>query len=254
MKIREIIDDIERYAPLELQEEWDNTGIQVGDLEQEVKGVLICTDVTEDIVDEAIERGYNLVISHHPLLFKPLRKIAGRDYIERIVATAIKHDITIYAAHTNMDSALGGVNHKMAEKLRLTDVTPLEGGMGVVGNLDKPESARRFLERLKTTFEVDTLRYSGDIDDVTVTRVAMCGGAGSFLRKEAITEGAQVFITGDCRYHEFMGLEHEVILADIGHWESEHFTKEIFLAIIKEKNPNFAVDFARNERNQVNYL
>lgn len=254
MKISEIIDALEFYAPLDLQEEWDNSGIQVGNPDDEVKGVLLCTDVTEDILDEAIERGANLVISHHPLLFTPLKKIAGRNYIERIVATAIKRDITIYAAHTNMDSAVGGVNHKMAEKLRLTDVKPLEGGMGVVGNLDRPESARRFLERLKATFEVDTVRYSGVVDDVTVTRVAMCGGSGSFLKNEAIAEGAQVFITGDCKYHEFMGDEDRIILADIGHWESEHFTKEIFLAIIKEKNPTFAVDFARNERNQVNYL
>ncbi|MBR1935918.1 MAG: Nif3-like dinuclear metal center hexameric protein [Muribaculaceae bacterium] len=253
MKIREIIDAIEAYAPLDLQEEWDNSGIQLGCADDDVKGVLLCTDVRDEILDEAIERGANLIVSHHPLIFHPLKKIAGRNYIERIVARAIKHDITIYAAHTNMDAALGGVNHKMASKLSLVDVEPLDT-LGVVGNLPEPEPAIDFLRRVKDTFEVETMRYSGVIDGITVSRVAMCGGSGSFLKRKAIEAGAQVFITGDCKYHEFMGDERRIILADIGHWESEHFTKEIFLDIINKKNPTFAVDFARNEHNQLNYL
>ncbi|MBQ2074520.1 MAG: Nif3-like dinuclear metal center hexameric protein, partial [Muribaculaceae bacterium] len=125
MKVKEITNAIEEYAPLYLQESWDNSGMQVGDPESEVTGVLLCTDVREEIIDEAIERGANVVISHHPLLFRGLKKIVGRSYQERIVARAIKHDITIYAAHTNMDSALCGVNFKMAEKLGLRNVRVL---------------------------------------------------------------------------------------------------------------------------------
>lgn len=252
--IQQVIDEIERYAPLQLQEEWDNSGIQVGDTARKVTGVLLCTDVRMEILDEAIERNFNLIISHHPLIFHPLKKIAGQDYIQQIVAKAIKNDIAIYAAHTNMDAAAGGVNYKIAEKLDLVDITPFESGIGVVGNLSKPMPAMQFLNKVKQAFEVKSLRYSGAIDNVVVERVATCGGAGSFLKEEAISLGAQVFVTADCKYHEFMGNEDKIIIADIGHWESEHYTKEIFLAVIQEKNPNFAVDFARNEHNQVNYL
>lgn len=253
MKIREITDAIEAYAPLDLQEEWDNSGLQVGSLDDDVKGVLLCTDVVEPILDEAIERGANLIISHHPLIFHGLKKIDGSTYISRIVARAIKHDITIYCAHTNMDSAVGGVNYKMASKLGLTDVEFLPCGMGVIGNLAEEVEALDFLKQVKAVFEVEKLRYSGRVDR-KVKRIAMCGGAGSSMKADAIAQGADVFITGDCKYHEFMGDENRIILADIGHWESEHYTKEIFLSIISKKNPTFAVDFARNERNQLNYL
>ena len=126
MKVKEITDAIEAVAPLYLQESWDNSGMQVGDLDSEVTGVLLCTDVREEIVDEAIERGANMIISHHPLLFRGLKKIVGRSYQERIVAKAIKNDITIYCAHTNMDCAVGGVNFKMAEKLGMTGVRVLD--------------------------------------------------------------------------------------------------------------------------------
>ena len=130
MRVKDITTAIEEYAPLWLQESWDNSGMQVGDLNSEVTGVVLCTDVREEILDEAIERGANLIISHHPLLFRGLKKIVGRTYQERIVTRAIKHDITIYCAHTNMDSAQGGVNFKMAEKLGMTDVKVLSPQQG----------------------------------------------------------------------------------------------------------------------------
>ncbi len=261
MKVLDIAAAIEQMAPLSYQEDFDNAGIQVGNPEAEVAGVLLCTDVTEDVVREAIAKGRNLVISHHPLIFHPLKKIAGRDHVERIVALAIKNDVNIYSAHTNMDSAPGGVNHLIAAKMGLLNVefmTPEcheegQSGIGVVGDLQQPVTARDFLLEVKQTFGVHSVRYSGDISRA-VQRVAVCGGAGSFLVKRALELGADIFVTADMKYHEFMGNEARIILADIGHYESEHFTKEIFLDIITKKNPTFAVGFAETEKNQLNYL
>ena len=266
MKIKEITDAIEQYAPLRLQEEWDNAGIQVGDPETDVTGVLLCTDATEAVVAEAIDRGYNLVISHHPLIFRGLKKIMGRTPVERAVVMAIKNDITIYSAHTNMDSAWQGVSFRMAEKIGMTEVQFLDNnpvqpygdqasetaGCGVIGNI-QPALAREVLKRVKDAFEVGAVRYSGDGDRM-VSRVALCGGAGGFLLDKAVEQGAQLYVTADMRYHDFLDNAQRIVVADIGHYESEHFTKEIFLEIIQKKSPTFAVAFAKNETNQVNYL
>ena len=266
MQIKEITDAIEQYAPLRLQEEWDNAGIQVGDPEAEVQGVLLCTDATEAVVAEAIERGFNLVIAHHPLIFRGLKKIMGRTPVERAVAMAIKHDITIYSAHTNMDSAWQGVSFRMADKIGMKNVQFLDvndvppygdsnattAGCGVIGDID-PAPAREVLQRVKAAFEVGAVRYSG-AGDTIVGRVALCGGAGGFLLDKAVAMGAQLYVTADMRYHDFLDNSQRIVVADIGHYESEHFTKEIFLEIIQKKNPTFAVAFAKNETNQVNYL
>ena len=266
MKIKEIADAIEQYAPLRLQEEWDNAGIQVGDPEAEISGILLCTDATEAVVAEAIARGYNLVISHHPLIFRGLKKIMGRTPVERAVAMAIKHDITIYSAHTNMDSARHGVSFRMADKIGMTNVEFLDdnrvepygdtecpiAGCGVIGDIE-PQPAREVLKRVKEAFEVGAVRYSGDGDRL-VSRVALCGGAGGFLLDKAVEAGAQLYVTADMRYHDFLDNSQRIVVADIGHYESEHFTKEIFLEIIQKKSPTFAVAFAKNETNQVNYL
>lgn len=266
MKIREITDAIERYAPLRLQEDWDNAGIQVGNADDDITGVLLCTDPTETVIAEAIDRGFNLVISHHPLIFHGLKKIMGRTPVERAVAMAIKHDITVYSAHTNMDSAWQGVSFRMAEKIGMTDVEFLDGspvdpygahdsataGCGVIGNIEEAP-ARVILEKVKEAFEVRAVRYSGDADRM-VSRVALCGGAGGFLLGKAASLGAQLYVTADMRYHDFLDWHQRIVVADIGHYESEHYTKEIFLEIIRKKNPTFAVAFAKNEINQVNYL
>ena len=266
MRIKEIAEAIEQYAPLRLQEEWDNAGIQVGDPEAEVQGVLLCTDATEAVVAEAIERGFNLVIAHHPLIFRGLKKIMGRTPVERAVAMAIKHDITIYSAHTNMDSAWQGVSFRMADKIGMKNVQFLDvndvppygdsnattAGCGVIGDIE-PAPAREVLQRVKAAFEVGAVRYSG-AGDTIVGRVALCGGAGGFLLDKAVAMGAQLYVTADMRYHDFLDNSQRIVVADIGHYESEHFTKEIFLEIIQKKNPTFAVAFAKNETNQVNYL
>ena len=266
MRIREITDAIEQYAPLRLQEEWDNAGIQVGDPEADISGILLCTDATEAVVAEAVDRGFNLVIAHHPLIFRGLKKIMGRTPVERTVAMAIKHDVTIYSAHTNMDSAWQGVSFRMADKIGMTEVNFLDdnrvepygeqdstsAGCGVIGNI-KPMPAREVLKRVKEAFEVGAIRFAGDADRM-VDRVALCGGAGSFLLNKAVQQGAQLYVTADMRYHDFLDNAQRIVIADIGHYESEHFTKEIFLEIIQKKNPTFAVAFAEHETNQVNYL
>ena len=266
MKIREITDAIEQYAPLRLQEEWDNAGIQVGNPDADITGVLLCTDATEAVVAEAIDRGFNLVISHHPLIFHGLKKIMGRTPVERTVAMAIKHDITIYSAHTNMDSAWQGVSFRMADKIGMTGIRFLDdnhvdpygeqestsAGCGVIGDIE-PMTAREVLKRVKAAVEVGAVRYSGDGNTI-VTRMALCGGAGAFLLDKAVEQGAQLYVTADMRYHDFLDWHQRIVVADIGHYESEHFTKEIFLEIIQKKNPTFAVAFAKNETNQVNYL
>ena len=266
MLVREITDAIEQFAPLRLQEEWDNAGIQVGDPNAEITGILLCTDATEAVVAEAIELGSNLVISHHPLIFRGLKKIMGRTPVERAVAMAIKHDITIYSAHTNMDSAWHGVSFRMADKIGMSNVEFLDdnrvdsygdaecniAGCGVIGDIE-PKPAREVLKQVKQAFEVGAVRYSGDGDRV-VSRVALCGGAGGFLLDKAVEAGAQLYVTADMRYHDFLDNSQRIVVADIGHYESEHFTKEIFLEIIRKKSPTFAVAFAKNEINQVNYL
>lgn len=263
MKVRDIATLIERYAPLGMQEEWDNTGMQVGCLDDEVKGILLCTDVTPEVVDEAIDCGYNLIISHHPLIFRGLKKIAGRTLVESMVARAIKHDVNIYSAHTNMDNTPGGVSFRMASKLGMTHVEFLDpkqpdaagiaqqNGSGVIGDIT-PMKASQFFQLLKERFDLQAVRYSGDANAM-VSRVALCGGAGSFLVQRAVQQGAHAMVTGDLRYHEMLDHGRDIILADIGHYESEQYTKEIFLEIIKEKYPNFAVDFSKREIKQIKF-
>ncbi len=259
-RVDDIARAIERVAPLRWQESYDNAGIQVGDCEAMVTGVLLCTDVTMAVIDEAIARGYNMVVSHHPLIFHGLKKLAGRNRVERMVAHAIKHDIALYCAHTNMDNAPAGVSHHMAHKLGLTDVEVLEAhddagelvGSGVIGSVT-PMPVTHLLRQVKETFDVQALRYSGDTTGM-VTRVALCGGAGSFLIDCARQAGAQVYITGDVKYHDFQLADEGIVIADIGHYESEHFTVELFAEIIGRDCPDVRVDLAREERNPVKYL
>lgn len=260
LKVKDIAHAIEQVAPLRYQESYDNAGIQVGDPEAEVTGVLLCTDVTLAVIDEAISCGYNMLVSHHPLIFQGLKKLAGRDSVERMVAHAIKHDINVYSAHTNMDNAPSGVSHHMAAKLGMTDVMVLEAhdddgvpvGSGVIGTMT-PMPVIDLLRRVKQTFGVEAVRYSGDVD-AEASRVALCGGAGAFLIDRARQAGAQVFVTGDVRYHDFFKADEGIVIADIGHYESEQYTKELFCDILTRDCPTLRVAMARQERNPVKYL
>ena len=260
MKIRQLIGALEEFAPLALQDGYDNAGLQIGLAEDaDVSGALLCLDVTEDVLDEAIRRGCNLVVSHHPLLFRPLKSVAGRDYIERCVMKAIKNDITVYAAHTNLDSARGGVNSKIAEKLGLQRVqwlSPKEGydaGEGVYGYLPEPMEREDFQAWVKELFDVDALRYNSWKGE-TVQKVAVCGGAGNFLIPTAVKKGCDAFLTGEVGYHRFFGHENELLLLELGHYESEQFTVEVLRDIIKKVAPELPVYQTEVRTNPVHYL
>jgi len=364
IKVRDIIREIEQYAPLPLQEDYDNAGVQVGDINQSATGVLICLDVTEEVIDEAIEMECNLIISHHPLAFKPFKSLQGKTYIERCMIKACKYDIVVYSAHTNLDNVAGGVNYKLAEKIGLENVrilspqkdsllkfvtfvpeafaetvrnalfnagagnignydscsynlkgegtfragdeaNPFSGeigelhtenevrietilpayrrisvtralrsvhpyeepvfdfyplkntweqaGSGVVGELPEPEDELSFLQRIKDLFFVQSIKHSR-LTGKMIREVALCGGGGAFLIKDAINYGADIFITGEAKYNDFYDVEDRILLAVIGHYESELCTKEIFYNIISKKFPTFAVHFSNVNSNPVKYL
>ena len=364
MKIQKIIDIIEDFAPVPLQDGFDNSGLQVGDVNRQLTGILLCLDVTEEVLDEAVELGCNLIISHHPLLFKPLKSLTGKTYVERCVIKACKHDLAVYAAHTNLDNAYGGVNFHLAGKLGLQNIRVLspkrevllklvtfvpeayaevvrstlfnagagsignydscsfnvsgEGtfraqeqaqpfvgekgethverevrielvfpaykktavfrallaahpyeepvcdfynlnnswsrvGAGVVGELPFAEDEEAFLDKLKTVFQLKALKYS-PLTGKKIREVALCGGSGAFLIPEAIAYGADVFITGEAKYNDYYDVEDKILLAVVGHYESEVATKELFYDIITKKITNFAVHFSSVNTNPVNYI
>jgi len=364
MKISQILTELENYAPLSLQESFDNSGLQVGDISQEARGILLCLDVTEEVVEEAIALNCNLIISHHPLLFKPLKKLTGKTYIERCVIKACKHDIVVYASHTNMDNAFGGVNYHLAGKIGLQNVRVLspmkncllklvvfvpeshaetvrnalfeagagqignygscsfnvsgsgtfragehahpyvgnlnelhsepeirietiipaykkstvlrallaihpyeepaydfyslennwmQAGSGIVGELPHPEDEESFLQKLKTVFNLKTLKHS-PLTGRQIRKIALCGGSGAFLIPDAIACNADVFITGEAKYNDYYDVENRMLLAVIGHYESEVATKEIFYDIITKKIPNFVTHFSMVNTNPVNFM
>jgi dinuclear metal center YbgI/SA1388 family protein len=257
MEIEQIITTIEAYAPLSLQEDFDNSGLQTGDISQKLRGILLCLDVTPEVLDEAIELDCNLIISHHPLLFKPLRSLTGKTYIERCVIKACKNNLVIYAAHTNLDNAWGGVNFHLAGKIGLQNIRFLKpgtgGGAGAIGELIAPEDEESFLERIKNIFHLKSLKHSPFTGN-PIGKVALCGGSGAFLLPEAIAAGAGVFLTGEARYNDYYDVENHILLAVLGHYETEHYTKELFFDIISKKIPNFAIRFSNANTNPVNYL
>lgn len=364
MKIREIISSIESFAPLAFQEDYDNAGLIVGDQEQEAKGALITVDVTEEIIDEAINKKINLIIAHHPIIFVGLKKITGKNYIERIIIKALKNNIAIYAAHTNLDNIQGGVNSKIAEKLNLQntrilaplnnhlmklvyfvpvghaeqtrkavfdagaghignydmcsynmegvgsfragedthpfvgkknkihyedeirietifpkhlkhkiinalieahpyeevayDIYPLDNrldkvGAGIIGELAKEVPEIEFLELVKKTFQAQCIRHT-KLFNKPISKIAVCGGSGSFLLNEAIKQSADIFISADFKYHQFFDAEDKIIIADIGHFESEQVTKELFYELLIKKFPKFAVYLTEINSNPINYL
>lgn len=261
MKIREIVGALEEFAPLSLQDSYDNAGLQIG-LTEDAKatGALLCLDVTEDVIDEAISKGCNMVISHHPLLFRPCKSITGADYIERCVIKAIKNDIAIYSAHTNLDNAKDGVNYKIAHKLGLTNIEVLDpksdkdgAGAGIVGHLDKPMDKDDFIAHVKEVFDAECIRFNSWTGE-KVNRVALCGGAGAFLIGKAIAADADAFLTGEIGYHRFFGHENELLLIELGHFESERYTLEILREIIEKVAPQLPVYDTEVETNPINYI
>ena len=364
MRIKEILQLIEHIAPLPLQEDFDNSGLQIGDANRETTGVLLCIDVTENVVEEAVSLGCNLIISHHPLAFKSFKSLTGRTYAERCMIAAIKHDIVIYAAHTNLDNAINGVNFQLAKLLGLQNVRilspqknallklvtfvpethienvrtalfnagagqigdydscsynllgegtfrakaganpfvgeigemhiekevrietilprykqndvlrallavhpyeepaydfyPLENkwtqaGSGVVGELPEPIPEQEFLYLLKDVFNLPIIKHT-KLQSRNIRDVAICGGSGAFLLPQAISYGADAFVTGEAKYNDFYDVEDRLLFAVVGHYESEICTKDIFFDVISKKNPTFAVHKSAFDANPVKYL
>ncbi len=232
MLLREIINSIESVAPRSAQEQWDNSGMQVGDTGREIHSVLLTTDVTTDVVNEAIILGCDLIISHHPLLFHGLKQVCGQTPQARVVEMAIKHDIAIYSAHTNLDSVEGGINTRLAEIIGLDDVRLLtESGLGAIGRLPKPMNYLDFIGTIRTKLNSTYVRYTRPAKEKVQT-VALCGGAGAEFIGEAIDQGADVYLTADCKYHEFQDVDGRIGLIDIDHWYSERHAREIFRDIL----------------------
>ncbi len=364
MKLKDLCDSLEAIAPLSLQEDYDNSGLLIGDKNSDVNKALVSLDITEEVLSEAILINANLIIAHHPLIFKPLKKLTGSNMVERIVQKAIKNDIAIYAIHTNLDNVFEGVNYAFAKQLNLRNLeilTPkpatlkklmvyvpkshseivrnalfaigagnignydscsfqlegkgsfraLEGsdpyvgeieklhieeenkiemvfpaylqkqviqtlrenhpyeepafdlfslenewdktGAGMIAYLETPMPEIDFLNLVKKKMKTSCLRHSPLLGK-TVHKIALCGGSGSFLIGAAKSAGADVFISGDIKYHDFFEADNQLIIADIGHYESEQFTKQFLVDYLNKKFPNFAVRISERNTNFVNYL
>lgn len=364
MKIEEIITVLENWAPPILQESYDNSGLLTGSKSWECTGVLTCLDATEDVIKETIAKGCNLIIAHHPILFKGLSSITGKTYVERAIICAIKNDIALYALHTNLDNIHTGVNAEIAKRIGLLNcqllqpkslllkklftfvpashieavrnavfnaggghignysecsfTNPGEGsfkpeeganpflgtmgqrhteqeiklevvfpnwlegsivaalktahpyeevaydlvqlsnefqtvGAGMIGNLPEPVSEKTFFELLKIQFGLQVIRHSSLLGK-PVQKIAVCGGAGSFLIGNALSAKADVFVTADLKYHEFFDADGQMILADIGHWESEQFTIDLIADFLKTKFPTFAHLKTEVKTNPVGYF
>ena len=362
--VKDVVGVIEQFAPPVYQESYDNSGLQTGDFNARVNKILLAVDVTEPVIDEAIELGANLIISHHPVIFQGIKRITGRTFTERVIAKAIKNDINIYSCHTNIDNVFPGVNLKISEKIGLTDIQALkpmpgmlfklvtfiptdhlekvrqavfDAGAGTIGNYDfcsfnvagngtfrasdstnpyvgeknklhtEPEvrvetifpkhlekkiisalikahpyeevaydiypitnstpnlgagaighlqhemDEKEFLASIKKTFRVSWIRHSPFVGR-PIKKVAVCGGSGAFLLADAKREGADVFISADFKYHQFFDADDQILIADIGHFESEQYTLEIFYEVVTKKLPNFAIYFTKVKSNPINYI
>jgi dinuclear metal center YbgI/SA1388 family protein len=364
MKIKEISLYLESIAPLAFQESYDNSGLTIGHQEMEVNAALLSLDVTEEVVDEAVHKKVNLIISHHPVIFSGIKSLTGRNYNERAILKAIKNDIAIYSMHTNIDNVMGGVNSKIAEKIGLTDtrilvpsksklcklvtfvteadaavvreaifsagaghigkydqcsynlkgegsfrggddatpyvgkkgkihfeeeirietifpkhlhnqivnallnahpyeevaydIYPLENeyemiGSGMIGSLEKPEEEEKVLMRIKEIFSLEYLKHTTLLGKKIKT-IALCGGAGSFLLHDAIRAGADLFLSADFKYHQYFDADGKIVIADMGHYESEQFTLELFYELLMKKFPKFAVHFSDVNTNPIKYI
>ena len=248
-KVRDVTKVIEDFAPLSVQESWDNSGLCIGSYDAPVSSVLVGLDCTPELVDEAIECGADMIVTHHPLIFSGLKKITPDDMVGEAVMKAIKAGISIYAAHTSADKVLAGVSGAMAEKLGLQNVSILdedgEGtGLGVVGNLPEPLSAEDVVSLVKERFGLKVMKASRPLEG-KITRVAMCGGSGGSLIKAAMASGAQLYISGDISYHNFFTKEGFMIM-DIGHYESEIEIVDILFSLLRKNFPTFAVRITQN--------
>ncbi len=259
MKVKDITSAIESTVPLAWQDADDNAGLTVGDPEAEVHSVLVALDVTEEVVAEAVGCGADMIVTHHPIIYRPVSRIACQSPQARAIAEAIRRGIALYACHTNLDSAPElGINHLLGRMLGLTDTAVLvptvspEVGFGIVGSLAEPVKPELFLQRIKKVLGLKMLRHSPVKTD-SVSRVAVCSGAGASFIGNATESGADLYLTADLKYHDF-GEADRMILVDAGHFETEICAIEILFDILSKKIPTFALRKSSCSRNPVNYM
>ena len=249
MKVQDIIKVIEEFAPLSIQEGWDNSGLCIGSPDAPVTSVLLGLDCTAELVDEAVACGADMIVTHHPLIFSGLKKISPDDQVGEAVFKAIKAGISIYAAHTNADKVIAGVSGAMAAKLGLRNVSVLDEdgdgtGLGVVGDLLEALSAEDVVKLVKERFGLKIMKTSRPLEG-KISRIAMCGGSGGSLMKAAMASGAQLYVSGDISYHNFFTPAGFMIM-DIGHYESEIEIVDILFSLLRKNFPTFAVRITQN--------
>ena len=260
-KISDLTAFLENIAPASLQESYDNAGLIVGNPETAITGVLTSLDCTETIIEEAVERGCNVVVAHHPIVFRGLKRFNGSNYVERTVIKAIKKDVAIYAIHTNLDNVRHkGVNERIAQRLGLENLRLLKAkndegtvGSGMVGELATPLTETQFLQLIKDRMLTGAIRHTPLLEK-KVRTVAVAGGAGGFLLNDAKAAGAQVFVTADYKYHEFFDADGEIVICDIGHYESEQFTTQLLAELLSKEFTTFAVLSTERNTNPVRYF
>ena len=240
MKIREIVAPLEEFAPLALQEHYDNAGLIVGDPDNEADAALVCVDVTEAVLEEAVERGAGLVIAHHPLVFHPLKRLSRTTYIERAVRRAVREGIAVYACHTNLDSAPQGMSYALGRQLGLQEMELLTpsgaaagAGFGVVGRPECEMPTEAFLRMVRERLGTGAIRHSALVRE-TVRRVALCTGAGASMMADARRSGADLYISADFRYNDFLDADNDLVIADVGHFESEYCAIGLICEIIRK--------------------
>jgi dinuclear metal center YbgI/SA1388 family protein len=252
MQIGQITQALENWAPIPFQEDYDNCGLLVGSPDTICKGVLCSLDCTEAVIDEAIEKGCNLIVSHHPIIFKGIKQFDNNNYVSRTVLKAIQNNIALYAIHTNLDSIIDGVNKSLADRLHLEnrrilapkpefrDQNGKEIGSGLIGELPLETDEIEFLKWVKEKFNLSVLKHT-PLTGKTLKNIALCGGSGSFLINNAKAQGVDCFITSDLKYHDFFEADGRLLLVDIGHGESEQWVSELIVAYLTGKFPTFAV-------------
>jgi dinuclear metal center YbgI/SA1388 family protein len=255
--VNHILEALLRWAPNHLKADYDNIGLLVGDPNQTVNAIITCLDVTQDVIDEAESAKAELIIAHHPLIFRKLASVRTDDPTGNLVTELVRRGISLIAMHTNLDSAVDGVSYVLAEKLGLVDLSFLEsgregGGYGAIGSLPTALTRDHFLSMVADKLNVPMLRYSGHSD--AISRVAVCGGAGSFLIETAISAGAHAFVTADLKYHDFFTHQGTFVLCDAGHYETEMPVSERVRHYLKQTFPLLDVDVTRHITNPVEYF
>jgi len=257
MQRTDISKALEMWAPLDSAEDFDNVGWLYQSSNPDINGVLICHDALENVIEEAYQKNCEMIVCYHPILFNGLKRFDQTNYVARAIQKAISYNISIYAMHTALDKVIGGVSDLMAENLGLTKVSFLlpdskESGMGRIGYFKKPLDSKTFLERIQKTFKTPVIRHSNFTKNA-IHKVAVLGGSGAFAIEEAIRQNADAYVTGDLKYHDFFKPQGQLLLADVGHFESERFTKNAIAKYLQEKFSNFAVNLSEINTNPVGY-